>query len=192
MSGAGLVLASLNLAFIAVLPAVFFKRGSFNLAWFATAAPYALCAASLVAGELGALRVWTSGLSAAALGLAAVLLHAGSILLIGLTLGTHRRRLALWHQADDAPQEIVTYGAYRLIRHPFYAAFLLALVGAFLASPSACTAACLAYGLAVMNHTAAKEESKLAASAFGAEYRRYVERTGRFVPRLAAVLGEGA
>jgi protein-S-isoprenylcysteine O-methyltransferase Ste14 len=92
--------------------------------------------------------------------------------------------VALWHQRDDAPQHIVTWGAYRRIRHPFYAAFLLILAGAFLFAPSLGTAATLAFGALQLNRTAAGEERRLAASAFGADYRTYVARTGRFLPRL--------
>ena len=40
--------------------------------------------------------------------------------------------------------------------------------------------------LIALTLTAAGEEKRLSASAFGAEYRRYLASTGRFVPRLAA------
>jgi len=41
----------------------------------------------------------------------------------------------------------------------------------------------LAYGCAILNATAAREEQRLANSPFGASYRQYLERTGRFLPK---------
>ena len=90
----------------------------------------------------------------------------------------------LWHQEDDAPRSIVTYGAYKYVRHPFYSAFLLALAGTLVACPHPGTMVCLAYALLMLRHTARKEEYKLANSEFGEQYRSYLARTGRFLPRL--------
>ncbi len=118
---------------------------------------------------------------------AALVAVAGSALSIGLiaqTLGTDRIPIALWHQTDDAPQHIVTWGAYRLIRHPFYTAFLIAFAAALLALPHWLTAALLIYMVVMLNTVAAREERMLSASEFGTEYREYCARTGRFVPRL--------
>ena len=107
----------------------------------------------------------------------------GSIALITYTIGTHRVPLALWHQDNDAPQSIVTYGAYKHVRHPFYSAFLLALAGAVVGCPHPGTLACLVYAVLMLRHTARKEEHNLSNSEFGEEYRAYVSRTGRFIPR---------
>ena len=107
-----------------------------------------------------------------------------SIALIAYTIGTHRVPLALWHQDDDAPRSIVTYGAYRYVRHPFYTAFLLALTGIVVACPHPAMLACLAYAMTILQVTARKEEQKLSRSEFGDEYRSYLTRTGRFFPRL--------
>jgi protein-S-isoprenylcysteine O-methyltransferase Ste14 len=119
-----------------------------------------------------------------AMELASVVLCAGSIALIAFTLGTHRIPIALWHQENDAPRHIVTWGAYSRVRHPFYASFLVCLVGTVLALPHAGTIATLAYAIVALNLTAAREEKRLAASQFGEEYRQYMGRTGRFWPRL--------
>jgi protein-S-isoprenylcysteine O-methyltransferase Ste14 len=106
-----------------------------------------------------------------------------SIALIAFTLGTHRTRIALWHQRNDAPESIVTYGAYRWIRHPFYSAFLLGLLGALLFCPQWGTLVAFLYGFFILNHTAAREEERLGGSNFGTEYQAYMQRTGRFLPR---------
>ena len=117
----------------------------------------------------------------------AVVCSAGSIALIAFTLGTHRVRIALWHQSADAPDSIVTYGAYAHIRHPFYTAFLLALLASLLVCPSIGTMSTLLAGLAALTITAIREERRLKASTFGAEYSAYMRRTGRFWPRMVGV-----
>jgi protein-S-isoprenylcysteine O-methyltransferase Ste14 len=193
MSAGVLTLFLLDFALIAALPRIFFKQGSFNLLWMFTGAPYLLCACALVlsfAGHMPPLPVLSSaGGAAAALarecfGAACA---ATSLTLMGFVLGTHQKPLALWHQKDDAPEHIVTHGAYARIRHPFYCSFLTALVGGFVAAPSWGTAFTLAYGFAVMQWTAKKEEAKLLASKFGTEYEAYMKRTGRFFPYLGAL-----
>jgi protein-S-isoprenylcysteine O-methyltransferase Ste14 len=187
MTTAALVVLLLDLAFIAALPKIFFRAdGRLNVMWFVTAGPFAVCAVVLLlhaAGVLGPAMTMTPALAAVheSVGVA---LAIGSIALIAYTLGTHRAPLALWHQTDDAPSGIVTHGAYARIRHPFYAAFLLGLAGAAIALPHPGTAIAFVYGVAILNATAAREERRLLASSFGAEYRAYVDRTGRFLPRL--------
>jgi len=120
----------------------------------------------------------------AANSLAAVVLSVASIALIFLTLGTHRIPIALWHQDSDRPQHVVTYGAYRWIRHPFYAAFIAAFLAAAVFLPHWVTLGALAYACIALNLTARREERRLVGSAFGSEYRQYLERTGRFFPRF--------
>ena len=170
-----LLLLLVNFAYIAVLPRVFFRRdGRFCPMWWVTAAPFFAC---------GTFLLVASAAPGPALELGAVPLSAASIALISLTLGANRVPLALWHQANDAPVGIVMHGPYSRVRHPFYAAFLLALAAALVHSPHPVTALCLGYGLAILNATAAREERRLLASPFGAQYRAYMQRTGRFLPQ---------
>jgi len=186
MNPAVLLLFLVDLLLIGLLPVVFFKRGGrLNLQWWLTAAPYVLCGMFLIASFLHVIPPITGYDTpiSRALSLVGVVFSAASIALIAFTLGTHRLRIALWHQSNDAPEHIVTYGAYNRIRHPFYAAFLLALVGALIFCPHLGTLAMFIYGLLTMNYTAAKEERRLCESQFGAEYRAYMQRTGRFIPR---------
>ena len=177
----------LNLIFIGLLPLIFFRRdGRFNLMWWVTASPFFLCTLFLIlatAGYITPLRFngWTRWLD-----LASVAFSVASIALIFFTLGTHRIPIALWHQENDAPKHIVTYGAYQRIRHPFYASFILALFGAFIFCPHWGTLYTLLHGVTVLNLTAAREERRLSASEFGDEYRKYLQRTGRFCPRFKA------
>lgn len=185
MISAAMLLLILNLLYIALLPRLFFRKdGRLNLRWWATAAPFLACAGYLVLAALGNARpANASGPALSAwLELASVALSTASIALISFTLGTHRAPLSLWHQENDAPSSIVTHGAYRRIRHPFYTAFLLALLAALVHSPHVVTLGALVYGFLALNVTAAREERRLLASPFGRAYADYMRVTGRFLP----------
>lgn len=182
------MLAVLNLGLIGLLPIVFFRRdGRLNRAWFATAAPFFFCAGILLLGLTGVLQasIVAGAFLDYAMQLLAIVLAVASITLIGLTMGVHRVPLALWHQQNDAPAEIVTWGPYARIRHPFYTSFLLALVGSVMAFPHYLTLAALLYAGIALTLTARGEEHRLLASKFGLQYRKYHRHTGRFLPRFA-------
>lgn len=182
-----LALLELNLALIGLLPHIFFRAdGKLNVKWWMTAAPYFLAAAVLLLTYLGIIKpvAGASAMAQMACEAIAAALSAGSIGLIAYTLGTHRRRLSLWHQDNDAPEEIVTYGAYKYVRHPFYASFLLCLAATLAASPSIWSLGLFAYGLFSLNYTASIEENKLANSALGEKYRAYLQQSGRFIPKF--------
>jgi protein-S-isoprenylcysteine O-methyltransferase Ste14 len=192
MNEAVFLLYLLNLAYIGALPRIFFKKGGrLGLMWWLTALPFLVCSLALILAFAGYLKPFGDVASAWRrwLALASVLFSAVSIALISYARGSHRIPISLWHQSEDAPANIVTYGAYNLIRHPFYAAFLLALSGASLFCPHALTLFAFAYGCVILNVTAAREERRLAASALGAEYREYLSRTGRFLPKIGRARG---
>jgi protein-S-isoprenylcysteine O-methyltransferase Ste14 len=182
MNKLNLALLVTNIALIGLLPRIFFKRdGRYNLSWFATAAPFGVSFLVILATELGRLRPMSI---APAQDFVSLFLAMASIALIAFTLGTHRRPLALWHQNNDAPVEIVTWGAYSVIRHPFYSSFLLTLVGMLVAIPHPLTIAMLVYGLTVISWTARREERRLLTSTLATTYQSYMATTGRFVPGL--------
>jgi protein-S-isoprenylcysteine O-methyltransferase Ste14 len=114
----------------------------------------------------------------------AVVLSAASIAFISYTIGTHRVPLSLWHQENDAPVHLVTWGAYRKIRHPFYTSFLMAQLASVLLLPSTVTMVGMVWALAVLNVTAAREERRLSQSQFGEDYKKYLAQAGRFWPKL--------
>jgi protein-S-isoprenylcysteine O-methyltransferase Ste14 len=187
MDKSAFTVSILSLLAIGALP-LWFSRpdGRLNLRWFLTALPFFASASLLVAGVTGALRSqlpqgWATGLDAVG-----CVASVASLALLFATWGTHRTPLSLWHQENDAPRGIVTVGPYAMIRHPFYASFLLAEIGAVLVLPGWPTLLSLAYALIALTVTAVREERRLSASAFGAEYQAYMRRTGRFVPRPAA------
>jgi protein-S-isoprenylcysteine O-methyltransferase Ste14 len=78
---------------------------------------------------------------------------------------------------------LVTTGPYRYVRHPFYSAFFLAVVGG---SVVAANWFLFLSGMVPFGFLVARtriEEQKLI-ERFGDEYRGYMARTGRFFPRL--------
>jgi protein-S-isoprenylcysteine O-methyltransferase Ste14 len=179
-------LALLNYIYIGLLPVVFFKKdGNLNLRWWLTAAPFLIASGTILANMLG----YTQALIFPPPGFTylpafiAILCFSGSIALISFTLGTHSIPIALWHQENDAPKSIVTYGAYGKIRHPFYASFLLCFIGTVIECPHALTLLALVWGFLILNATAAREEKRLCQSEFGKDYQEYITKTGRFFPK---------
>ncbi len=171
-------------AAIGALPHIFFKRdGRKNWRWWVTASPFLVSSGAVVLTYAGVLPRLQTDIDPA-LSVAAVLLAVASVAIISFTVGTHRIPIALWHQQNDAPVEIVTWGPYRAVRHPFYSAFTLALLASLLAAPSVVTVATLVAGLIGLGVTARREERRLLQSRLGDEYRDYMQSTGRFVPAL--------
>ncbi len=77
---------------------------------------------------------------------------------------------------------LVTTGPYRFVRHPFYLAFCLAVVGGSIVTANLFL---LLTGMIPFGFLVARtriEEEKLI-ERFGDEYRDYIARTGRFWPR---------
>ncbi len=115
------------------------------------------------------------------------LLTAGS----GLTLFS----VAMWNldrqytpaHAAHLPTQVITSGPYRYIRHPVYTANLLMTGGVLVASGSLWLALNLAI-LCVYYQVAMRSEETSIAARYP-EYRDYIARTGRFLPRLSNVLG---
>jgi protein-S-isoprenylcysteine O-methyltransferase Ste14 len=78
---------------------------------------------------------------------------------------------------------LVTTGPYRWVRHPLYSSAALVIVGNSLVAANwfFFVAGCLMFLLLAIRTR--KEEENLIAR-FGDDYRNYMQRTGRFVPRL--------
>jgi protein-S-isoprenylcysteine O-methyltransferase Ste14 len=77
---------------------------------------------------------------------------------------------------------LVTHGPYRWVRHPFYDVVLLAVVSMSLLSANWLLAVLGLVAFAMIVVRTRIEEEKLV-ERFGDEYRAYMERTGRFLPR---------
>jgi len=79
--------------------------------------------------------------------------------------------------------ELVTDGPYRWVRHPFYVAFLLTVLGSGLVTSSGSLIACGSVAFLLVVARTPIEERKLI-ERFGDDYRDLMGRTHRFVPRF--------
>lgn len=188
MSTAIFVLVTMNLAYIGLLPVIFFRRdGTLNYKWWLTAAPFFLSAVFVALHYVGLMQPWYGTKFGAVMEATATVFSSISIALISYTLGTHRRRLSLWHQQNDSPEHIVTDGAYKYIRHPFYAAFISTLLATAALCGSPWTLVVCASGFLMLNYTAAREEKRLQESEVGEQYKGYMTHSGRFLPNWRQV-----
>ena len=105
---------------------------------------------------------------------------------IGLFGWAHRTLGRYWTAvlALSTDHEMVTSGPYRLIRHPMYTAFFIVGVGFSLVSANWLVAALYLGTLALMYVLRVSAEEQMMANRFGDRYRRYMEVTGRLVPRV--------
>lgn len=190
MSWGTMSLVLFNYLLIGLLPLVFFRRdGKLNVRWCLTAVPFPVGAFLLVAVHQGWVSPGTvQGAMATTLTVFATLLSATSILLIGLARGSHPQPVSLWHQENDQPERLVTWGAYRRIRHPFYTAFLLTLLATALLAPHPVSLIALAYAGGALTLTARREEKRLLKSPLGPSYARYMTYAGRFLPRMRSIV----
>jgi protein-S-isoprenylcysteine O-methyltransferase Ste14 len=78
---------------------------------------------------------------------------------------------------------LVTHGAYRWVRHPFYGCMALMILGNALMAANWFMLAAGAVVLSLIVVRTKTEEEKLVAR-FGDAYRSYMKQTGRFLPRL--------
>ena len=190
MNPAVCVLALSGFVLMFALPKVFFRGdGRKNLRWWLTAAPFGISFHGLWLAWAGiSPRMLGSGTTfATVLDIAGMILVDAAIAMMTATMATNRVPLALWHQdgGHNQPKQIVTYGPYRWVRHPFYVSFIILTIGSALIGREILTLAAVPLALLSLDWTVRKEEKKLLASEFGNEYGNYRARTGRFVPRMS-------
>ncbi|MGF6311558.1 protein-S-isoprenylcysteine O-methyltransferase Ste14 [Bradyrhizobium sp. i1.8.4] len=99
---------------------------------------------------------------------------------------THRALGRNWSLSLDVRENhhLITDGIYRKIRHPMYSAFWLWAVAQALLLPNwvAGFAGLIGFGTLFFGRVAREEQMML--ETFGDEYRAYMARTGRIMPRL--------
>lgn len=79
--------------------------------------------------------------------------------------------------------ELVTHGPYHWVRHPLYSTGMLAAISLTVLTSLWWLALALLIPLAVLLWRTPREEQRLI-DIFGDQYRDYMRRTGRFLPRL--------
>lgn len=114
-----------------------------------------------------------------------------TILCVGCTLFTFvcwRKMGRSWRIGIDPNEklELVSTGPYRFVRHPIYSLRMVINVCAFLMAPT--PVVLLTAGIDfVLLQIEARREEKYMESKHGAEYARYKNSVGRFVPRAFVV-----
>lgn len=130
---------------------------------------------------------WSSGIDPLLQGIGLGLWAVGMAVLIwaALVLGRY-----MSVEGVTVDHELVTSGPYRLVRHPVYGSFTAIAVGLSLVFRSYLLAGmAVVWVMAAVWWVAAEEELLASSEGLGGAYRRYTERTGRFLPRLRRAQG---
>lgn len=85
--------------------------------------------------------------------------------------------------ATRREHRLVTSGPYRWVRHPLYSMGMLSYLGFAMLSANWVIASLSIAVFVVLNIRLPQEEASLIEK-FGDEYRQYMQRTGRFLPKL--------
>ncbi|MCW0181487.1 MAG: isoprenylcysteine carboxylmethyltransferase family protein [Zavarzinia sp.] len=129
----------------------------------------------VIAEISGTRATWDSFVPALVLLLASAALYGWAI------MTTRRQRLSLAFSGDE-PDFLVAEGPYRLIRHPFYTAYLLYWIGGTIAARQPLLLIAVAVMAAGFTWAALREEAKFASSRLAPAYDAYRRRTGMFLP----------
>jgi len=114
-------------------------------------------------------------------------IQAAGIALIACGLALHwwaRSHLQHFYVEDVQFQEgqyLVDTGPYSRVRHPVFTSFFLIAVGMLLVNPAITTLAMVLYVSVDFSSAARKEEALLSEKL--PEYAKYMEHTGRFLPK---------
>src|SRR5262249_39702245 len=103
-----------------------------------------------------------------------------------LFVSTHRALGRNWSGILEISEQhrLVATGPYRRVRHPMYSSFFcLALCYAFL-SANWLIAATNLLAVTLMYAARVQDEERMMLDQFGDEYRAYMQRTGRLIPKL--------
>lgn len=82
---------------------------------------------------------------------------------------------------------LVTRGPYRWVRHPMYSVLFVQLVGILLLTANGLIGGVPLLAFLLIVVTRLKNEEATMIEKFGDEYRQYMQRTGRFLPRLGGI-----
>jgi protein-S-isoprenylcysteine O-methyltransferase Ste14 len=114
-----------------------------------------------------------------------------------IVLGVAFRWYAIWtlgryftrDVAVSADQPVIQAGPYRIIRHPAYSGTLITMLGLGLTTANWAGLIVL-LGCAFLGHSyRVAVEEKALIQAIGRPYLEYMQRTGRFIPRLFSQAG---
>ena len=88
-----------------------------------------------------------------------------------------------WKLIHGAKGELVTEGPYSYVRHPQYSGLLIIMISMLIQWPTIITALMFPVLVFAYYRLSKREESDMI-KMFGDEYKRYIEKTPMFIPRL--------
>jgi len=105
---------------------------------------------------------------------------------MALLYRTHRDLGRLWSMTLELRGEhkLVTYGVYKSLRHPMYSAFWLWAVSQAFLLPNWVAGLAGLVGFGVLFFARVNREERMMVEKFGDEYRAYMARTRRIIPRI--------
>jgi len=111
---------------------------------------------------------------------------AAAVASLAMFIATHHALGRFWSVSLDVREghKLATEGVYRHVRHPMYAAFWLWAVAQALLMPNWFAGLAGLVGFGTLYVFRIGREERLMEETFGDDYRHYVARTGRIVPRL--------
>lgn len=112
-----------------------------------------------------------------------LILQLASLWLFWSAISASRAARLLLAFDPGLPRGLVRHGPYRIVRHPFYASYVLFWLGWSIAAWSVWTLPPLVAVLAIYVVAARAEEKKFARSPLAAEYESYRSSAGMFWPR---------
>ena len=140
------------------------------------------CALSLIAPALamaGAVRPLRTEWVAAQSIASATTLGLGT----ALAIWAQRHLAGEWRAGVEASDSLVTSGPFARVRNPFYLGCSLASASVLVAVPNAVALLGLAFHIAAAEIIVRGVEEPILVQAHGAEFLKYMQRTGRFLPR---------
>jgi protein-S-isoprenylcysteine O-methyltransferase Ste14 len=84
----------------------------------------------------------------------------------------------------QAEHKLIQHGPYKWVRHPMYTALFLMGFGWFLLTANWFIGIPLMIGIVLVVVFRVKNEETVLVDLFGDEYQEYMQRTGRFLPKL--------
>lgn len=111
-----------------------------------------------------------------------------ALLLFEWARRTVRGHYFSWIFSTDTPTFVCTDGPFAYVRNPFYTSYLLTMAATVIMRPAIFRAAVFLTMVVYFVAAALHEERKFARSAVAADYARYKARTGRFLPKLNAMM----
>ena len=112
---------------------------------------------------------------------ASICLYALSLLLFWWSIFTAKN---LDFAFSNEVGSIVTTGPFGIVRHPFYASYILAWLSSSLLFNSLILWITLAYLISFYFLSARKEEGVILKSVYSNEYKKYIQDVGMFLPRI--------